>query len=302
MIKKNKNFYAACASLAFLIAVMPDATAMDKRNKEGMEGRSRFSQLRDHNYYKAELRKLEESTVRIHKEVDRILKVFRENMEEYYNRTRGERGFAAKTVRSTTVEGQGEASRREQQRKVEEDRQRREQQRKVEEDRQRREQQRKVEEDRQRREQQRKVEEDRQRREQQRKPDAKKTAWRQEDNLKSKEGQYLAPPISVDDYHTALETLGFQRNLNPTDAQVNTAYKKLALTFHPDRTQGDKRKEETFKNVKNAHQVIKDYREQAKDPGYEFRYYYQQGVDPNFVFRSHFGNFQNGVPDECTQQ
>jgi leucyl aminopeptidase len=37
----------------------------------------------DHNYYKAELQKLEESTRRIHKEVDRILAEFRRNMEEY---------------------------------------------------------------------------------------------------------------------------------------------------------------------------------------------------------------------------
>jgi hypothetical protein len=45
--------------------------------------------LRDHDYYKRELQKLEESTQRIHREVDQILIEFRRNMEEYYQRTRG---------------------------------------------------------------------------------------------------------------------------------------------------------------------------------------------------------------------
>lgn len=79
------------ASLALLISVSY-TSAMEKILKSEQEGKEVSSKgLRDHNYYKEELRKLEESTAWIHKEVERILMEFKKNMKEYYMRTRGAR-------------------------------------------------------------------------------------------------------------------------------------------------------------------------------------------------------------------
>jgi hypothetical protein len=81
-------YLAVNALLALLISALHAAAVMES-DKSLMGEEAPAGQLRDHNYYKAELQKLEESTARIHEEVDRILKEFRKNMEEYYQRTRG---------------------------------------------------------------------------------------------------------------------------------------------------------------------------------------------------------------------
>ena len=51
--------------------------------------------LRGHDYYDQKLKELEESTARIHEEVDRALEEFERNMKEYYLRTRGTGGAGA---------------------------------------------------------------------------------------------------------------------------------------------------------------------------------------------------------------
>lgn len=51
-------------------------------------------------------------------------------------------------------------------------------------------------------------------------------------------------------------TLGVARDA--TAEEIKNAYRKLALKFHPDRNQGDKRAETEFKNISNAYEILSD--------------------------------------------
>src|SRR5436190_21254200 len=51
-------------------------------------------------------------------------------------------------------------------------------------------------------------------------------------------------------------TLGDSRNAS--DADINTAYRKLAMTYHPDRNNGSKEAEEKFKSITEAYDVLRD--------------------------------------------
>jgi molecular chaperone DnaJ len=51
-------------------------------------------------------------------------------------------------------------------------------------------------------------------------------------------------------------TLGVARNATPED--IKTAYRKLALLYHPDRNPDDKEAETKFKDANNAYEVLSD--------------------------------------------
>lgn len=52
------------------------------------------------------------------------------------------------------------------------------------------------------------------------------------------------------------KTLGVARDAS--DTEVKTAYRKLAMTYHPDRNNGSKEAEEKFKEITEAYDVLRD--------------------------------------------
>src|SRR5690348_16331652 len=58
---------------------------------------------------------------------------------------------------------------------------------------------------------------------------------------------------SAPDYY---KTLGVGKNAS--DEEIKKAYRKLARQYHPDRNAGDKKAEERFKEISQAHDVLSD--------------------------------------------
>ena len=59
----------------------------------------------------------------------------------------------------------------------------------------------------------------------------------------------------------ALKILGLEKN--PSGSQLKSAYKKLALEFHPDRNPGDPEAERRFKQIVIAHETLKNPKRSA---------------------------------------
>src|SRR3954462_10306609 len=57
------------------------------------------------------------------------------------------------------------------------------------------------------------------------------------------------------------QTLGVQRGAS--DAEIKTAYRKLAMRYHPDRNNGSKEAEEKFKEITEAYDVLRDANKRA---------------------------------------
>ena len=59
--------------------------------------------------------------------------------------------------------------------------------------------------------------------------------------------------VSYKDYYKILEV-----ERTATTEEIDKSYKKLARKYHPDLNQGDSKAEEKFKEVNEAHEVLKD--------------------------------------------
>lgn len=63
------------------------------------------------------------------------------------------------------------------------------------------------------------------------------------------------------DYKDYYKILGVERKAN-TD-EIRSAYRKLAMKYHPDKNPGDKKAEEKFKEINEAYQVLSDEQKRA---------------------------------------
>ncbi|WKZ41022.1 MAG: J domain-containing protein [Anaerolineales bacterium] len=63
------------------------------------------------------------------------------------------------------------------------------------------------------------------------------------------------------DYKDYYKILGVERKAN-TD-EIRSAYRKLAMKYHPDKNPGDKKAEEKFKEINEAYQVLSDDQKRA---------------------------------------
>ena len=72
------------------------------------------------------------------------------------------------------------------------------------------------------------------------------------------------------------EVLGIGKNA--TDAEIKSAYRKLAKKYHPDLNPGNKEAEEKFKEVNEANDVLSDSQKRQRYDQFGFA-----GVDPNYA-------------------
>ena len=72
------------------------------------------------------------------------------------------------------------------------------------------------------------------------------------------------------------EVLGVSKSAQ--EREIKKAYKRLAMKYHPDRNQGDKAKEETFKEIKEAYEVISDDQKRAAYDQYGHAAFEQGGM------------------------
>ncbi len=64
------------------------------------------------------------------------------------------------------------------------------------------------------------------------------------------------------EYKDYYKTLGVAKDASQAD--IKKAYRKLAIKYHPDKTQGDKAKEEKFKEISEAYEVLGDPEKRKK--------------------------------------
>lgn len=87
---------------------------------------------------------------------------------------------------------------------------------------------------------------------------------------------------------THYETLGVKPNAKPIE--IKKAYKKLALQFHPDRTNNDFRLEEKFKRIKKAYEVLSNH---------TTRQFYDLSLfEKNFSEINQFRDFEDEHPQQ----
>ena len=84
------------------------------------------------------------------------------------------------------------------------------------------------------------------------------------------------------DYKDYYKILGVEKSAS--EAEIKSAYRKLAKRYHPDKNLGDKKAEEKFKEINEAYEVLGEASKRSKydQLGAQWNRYQQQyGGDPN---------------------
>ncbi len=84
------------------------------------------------------------------------------------------------------------------------------------------------------------------------------------------------------DYKDYYKILGVERNA--TEAEIKSAFRKLALQYHPDRNPGNQEAEEKFKEINEAYEVLSDADKRARyeQLGDSYTRWQQRGTPGNF--------------------
>lgn len=84
------------------------------------------------------------------------------------------------------------------------------------------------------------------------------------------------------EYKDYYKVLGVSKTA--TQAEIKKKYRKLAVKYHPDKNKGDKAKEEKFKAITEAYEVLKDpeKRKQYDELGANWKQYQQQGANGGY--------------------
>jgi curved DNA-binding protein len=100
------------------------------------------------------------------------------------------------------------------------------------------------------------------------------------------------------EYKDYYKTLGLDKNA--TEQQIKSAYRKLAMKYHPDKTKGDKAAEEKFKEINEAYEVLSDPEKKKKYDhfGDEWKYYQQSGQQGGFDWSRFTGGNQGNFSYE----
>ena len=82
------------------------------------------------------------------------------------------------------------------------------------------------------------------------------------------------------DYKDYYQILGVSRSASADE--IRSAYRKLALKYHPDRNPGDKQAEEKFKEMNEAYQVLSDPQKRTRydQLGSAYSNYQREGGQP----------------------
>lgn len=83
------------------------------------------------------------------------------------------------------------------------------------------------------------------------------------------------------------EVLGVNRDAS--EEEIKKAFKKLAMKFHPDRNPDNPKAEESFKEAKEAYEILSDDQKRAA-----YDQYGHAGVDPSMGGGGGFGGFNSG--------
>ena len=96
--------------------------------------------------------------------------------------------------------------------------------------------------------------------------------------------------MSKRDYY---EILGVERTA--TDGQMKTAFRKLAMTYHPDRNPGDKEAEIKFKELNEAYQCLSDGQKRAAYDRFGHAAFGQGMGGGQAGFGNEFGDFMSDI-------
>jgi curved DNA-binding protein len=102
------------------------------------------------------------------------------------------------------------------------------------------------------------------------------------------------------DYKDYYKILGVDRKA--TEEDIRTAYRKLAMQYHPDRNPDNKQSEERFKEINEAYQVLSDPKKRAHYDrlGSDYSSWQGRGAPGDFNW-DQYGGFPSGTrvnPDE----